>query len=80
MNFNNQLTGGTTGTFANSSAGSTDYWAAFNTNGALQWRKQFGTGATELAQGVAVEGRNRYLAGSTTGNLEGTNAGAMMPS
>ena len=44
--------------------------------GALRWTQQFGTAATDIAYGVATDANgNVYVAGATTGDLEGSSAG-----
>lgn len=39
------------------------------------WIRQFGTSANDYAYGVAVNGSQLFVSGSTNGNLGGTNAG-----
>ncbi|NJL67805.1 MAG: hypothetical protein HC894_15600 [Microcoleus sp. SM1_3_4] len=59
------------------SQGSTDAWVAkYDSNGNRIWVKQIGTAAWDEAKSVASDSDgNIYIAGSTKGNLGGTNAG-----
>ena len=51
--------------------------AGCDSGGTVQWTRQIGTGACDWAGGVAVDGGgNSYIAGSTAGDLGGTNQGS----
>jgi len=54
-----------------------DAWIAkMSATGALRWRRQLGSSATDYANGVATDGDgNVYVAGSTYGSLGGSNQG-----
>lgn len=41
----------------------------------MEWTRQFGSSASDLASSVSVEGGDVHVAGYTEGDLEGTNAG-----
>lgn len=71
-------TGFTTGNLASPNAGLYDVWLTkHDTNGQLEWIRQFGTEDYEWAWGVDTDSQgNIYLGGYTLGNLEGTNAGS----
>ncbi|WP_293262105.1 MULTISPECIES: S8 family serine peptidase [unclassified Microcoleus] len=71
------IVGRTTNNLPGISQGSTDAWAAkYDSNGNLIWTKQIGSAAWDEAKSVASDsGGNIYIAGSTKGNLQGTNAG-----
>ncbi|MBP0019036.1 MAG: SBBP repeat-containing protein [Cyanobacteria bacterium SBLK] len=55
-----------------------DIWIAkYDRNGNLLWQEEWGTSQTDSAEGITVDdGGNVYLTGSTTGDLNGTNAGS----
>jgi len=71
------ITGETTGSLGGSNAGGSDAWVAkYDNNGHQQWIQQMGSAGDDKAYGVATDGSgNIYIAGGTTGNLSGTNAG-----
>ncbi|MFH1226477.1 MAG: SBBP repeat-containing protein, partial [Planctomycetota bacterium] len=48
----------------------------YDSAGAKQWTRLLGTTSNETASGVAVSGGNIYVAGSTEGDLNGTNVGS----
>ncbi len=71
------VAGGTGGNLAGPGAGGVDAWVGkYDANGALLWTRQLGTTSGEHASAVSADGLgNVYVAGSTTGNLGGPNAG-----
>ena len=71
-------TGFTTGNLASPNAGLYDVWLTkHNTNGQLEWIRQFGTEDYEWAWGVDTDSKGDiYLGGYTLGNLGGINAGS----
>ncbi len=76
---NAYVTGWTQGGLdGNISAGGEDmFLTKYDTAGAKQWTRQLGTGTTDRAYGVSVDGSgNVYVSGYTHGGLDGnTNAG-----
>ena len=72
------ITGGTTGSLAApNSGGSMDaYVAKYDSNGNQQWIRQIGTSDFEESYHIAADSQNNvYIAGTTTGDLGGKNAG-----
>lgn len=71
------ITGTTEGNLNAANAGGADaFIAKYDTNGNLSWTKQFGTTEQDNATGISADGLgNIYITGSTTGDLNGTNAG-----
>ncbi|MCC3409821.1 MAG: proprotein convertase P-domain-containing protein, partial [Microcoleus sp. PH2017_10_PVI_O_A] len=71
------IVGRTIGNAAGSGEVTTDAFVAkYDINGNLIWTKQIGTAAWDEAKSVASDSAgNIYIAGSTRGNLQGTNAG-----
>jgi hypothetical protein len=73
-------TGWTLGDLGGKNAGSYDVWLAkYDTNGNQLWTKQFGTSQDDetFLDGIHIDANdNIFLAGNTTGNLGGTNAGS----
>lgn len=71
------ITGDTTGSLGGSNAGGSDAWVAkYDNNGDRLWIQQLGTAGDDNSYGVATDGSdNIYIAGGTTGNLAGSNAG-----
>lgn len=68
------VTGTTLGTLpGQTSAGNVDsFLAKYDTNGTLQWLKQFGSAGLDESQAIAVDASGRiYLTGETTGSLFG---------
>jgi hypothetical protein len=74
---NAYITGYTTGSLNEQNAGSYDgFVAKYDAAGNAQWTHQFGTAGQDQAYGISSDGANGvYVAGSTTGNLGGPNAG-----
>jgi hypothetical protein len=72
---NSYITGSTSGgLYGNSLTGGGDYFLAkYNTNGALQWLKQWGvTSQYSYGTGVTIDASgNSYVTGYTTGGLSG---------
>jgi hypothetical protein len=71
------ITGYTGGDLGGQNAGDVDAWVAkYDTSGKQQWIQQFGSSVTDVSNGIATDSSgNIYLTGSTSGNLEGQNAG-----
>ena len=69
-----KTTGGLDG---NTSAGNSDlFLVKYNSSGTKQWTQQLGTSSGDSATGVAIDlSGNVYVAGGTSGGLDGTNAG-----
>jgi Beta-propeller repeat len=64
------------GAGALTSAGGVDvFLAKYNASGTQQWVRQFGSGADDRSYGVAANGTNIYLTGSTYGDLDGAGPG-----
>ncbi len=74
---NAYITGYTTGSLNEPNAGGYDgFVAKYDASGNAQWTHQFGTAGLDQAYGISSDGANGvYVAGSTTGNLGGPNAG-----
>ncbi len=74
------VTGGTKGGLdGNTSQGNTDlFLLKYNTSGAKQWTKQFGSSSRDSANAIAIDSSgNLYVAGITFGGLDlHTNSGA----
>lgn len=73
------VAGRTRGNLGGPTAGDIDgFVAKFDTNGAAQWIKQFGTSLRESASAIHADGLgNVFVGGSTTGNLWGGNSGGL---
>ena len=71
------IVGRTTNNLPGISQGTTDAWAAkYDSSGNQIWVRQIGTAAWDEAKSVASDSAgNIYIAGSTKGSLQGTNAG-----
>ncbi len=71
------LCGLTDGDLGGSNAGSSDaFLCKYDSTGFLQWTQQLGTADRELGYGVSADALgNIFISGSTSGDLEGTNAG-----
>ena len=68
--------GSTTGAFVGTNLGTQDaFLRAYDASGAHQFTKQFGTTGSDVAYGVTVAAGDVYLAGVTTGALDGTSTG-----
>lgn len=65
------------GALVGANAGGNDAFVrAYDRNGALRWTRQFGTSGDDRAQGIATDAYgNVFLAGTTSGDLDGSNAG-----
>jgi hypothetical protein len=72
------ISGFTGGSLGGANQGLNDAWVAkYRSNGALAWKKQLGTSADDVSQGVATDSNsNVYISGYTTGPLEGTSQGS----
>jgi Ca2+-binding RTX toxin-like protein len=72
--------GRTTGNLGGANAGKEDVWLAKNRpNGTQEWVRQFGTSAVDTFYfgGLEIDNLNNiFVAGTTTGNLGGANAGS----
>ncbi|ELS31399.1 MULTISPECIES: SBBP repeat-containing protein [Pseudanabaena] len=68
---------GSTAGLAGTNAGLNDAFVAkYDNSGNIQWVKQIGTSAEDISQDVVVDSAgNIYIAGRTTGSLEGTQRG-----
>ncbi|MEA5469800.1 SBBP repeat-containing protein [Spirulina sp. 06S082] len=75
---NSYIAGSTTGSLFSQNRGRSDGWLAkFNSNGDLMWGRQIGTVSFDSASQIALDGSgNIYIAGITTGLLEGTPSGS----
>ena len=71
------VTGYTYGSLDGPNAGESDaYLRKYDDAGNIQWTRQFGTAASDGSVGVSADGLgNVFLAGYTSGNLDGPNAG-----
>jgi hypothetical protein len=71
------ISGTTVGDLAGTDAGSGDaFLTKYDASGTLQWTQQFGTSENDFSTSVSADGLgNVFIAGRTTGSLEGTNAG-----
>jgi hypothetical protein len=71
------LAGFTSGSLVGTNAGDIDaFLGKYSADGALQWINQFGTVAADQGNAVAVDSTgNIYVAGTTSGALNGPNAG-----
>ena len=71
------VTGYTQGTLEGSNAGSDDaYLRKLAPDGSVEWTNQFGSNQQDRAEAVAISPDGHiYVAGSTTGDLDGANAG-----
>ncbi|NWF56851.1 MAG: SBBP repeat-containing protein [Syntrophaceae bacterium] len=60
------------GLLGNSAFGLADlFLAKFNSSGVTQFARQLGTSSNDIAYGLAIQGTNIYITGSTEGNLDG---------
>ena len=77
-NGNVYVAGYTFGALEGATAGSFDAFVrSYDSEGNLRWTRQFGTVASDSATGIATDaGGNVYVTGSTSGALEGANAGS----
>ncbi|MGL5194874.1 MAG: SBBP repeat-containing protein, partial [Chroococcales cyanobacterium] len=70
------LTGTTQGKIGDAQYGGDDiFLAKYNLNGALQWKKQFGSDGDDIVNDLILDITGLYLTGKTTGNLKGSNLG-----
>ena len=69
--------GYTSGALEGENAGGSDaFIRSFDSAGTLRWTRQFGTSGSDTATGVAIDAAgNVYATGTTTGALDGSNAG-----
>ena len=72
------VTGYTQGGLDGTNAGGSDLFVVkYNSSGTKQWTKQLGTSGIDSTNGVATDSSgNVYVAGVTSGGLDGTNAGS----
>lgn len=72
------VTGWTLGSLEGENAGLEDgYLAKYDTNGNQLWIKQFGSAGADQAYSISIDSNNLvYVAGMTTGDLGGLNAGS----
>ena len=72
------IAGMTYGNLSGANAGSLDaFLAKYNSDGAVLWKRQLGTGDNDDTFSVAVDGLgNAYMTGYTLGSLGGPNAGS----
>jgi len=70
-------TGYTEGDLEGSNAGGSDAFVrSYDSDGNLRWTRQFGTGSSDFALGIASDANGHiYTAGYTLGSLEGSSAG-----
>jgi hypothetical protein len=60
------------GLLGNSAFGLSDiFLVKFNSSGATQFARQLGTPGNDIAYGLAIQGTDIYITGSTEGNLDG---------
>jgi hypothetical protein len=60
------------GLLGNSAFGLSDiFLVKFNSSGATQFARQLGTPSNDIAYGLAIQGTDIYITGSTEGNLDG---------
>lgn len=73
------VSGTTGGGLSGSSAGGEDaFLRKYAADGTLQWTRQLGTPGNDGSRGVTADGLgNVFIAGYTTGSLQGTNAGGV---
>jgi len=70
------VAGSTSGSLQGTNAGKLDAFVRkYDTNGQELWTRQFGTPEDDIAYGVATDGNNLIVVGSTRGALQGSNAG-----
>jgi Ca2+-binding RTX toxin-like protein len=71
------ISGETEGSLAGRNAGSYDAWVAkYNSSGNQLWAQQLGSAGDDRSSGVAADGAgNVWIAGSTSGDLGGSNVG-----
>ncbi|MEB3826582.1 SBBP repeat-containing protein [Phormidium sp. CCY1219] len=70
------LTGTTEGQLGDAQFGADDiFLAKYNVDGALQWKQQFGSDSNDVVNDMILDITGIYLAGDTTGDLEGSNLG-----
>ena len=74
---NSYITGYTYGDLGGPSHGDWDaFIVTYDSGGTVQWSRQIGTGESDFAYGIAVDGSgNIYITGSTRGDLGGPNQG-----
>ncbi|KYC39582.1 hypothetical protein WA1_21740 [Scytonema hofmannii PCC 7110] len=72
------MTGYTDGSLGGTLAGSQDIWVTkYNSDGAIQWKRQLDTAGKEFSYSVADSVGNVYITGFTSGALEGSNKGGI---
>ena len=73
------ISGRTRGNLRGPNNGGMDAFVSkYDESGTLEWVRQLGTSESDAGWGVSADGLgNVYIAGSTTGSLDGTNAGGM---
>ena len=73
------VAGYTSGALEGANAGTFDAFVrAYDADGVFRWGRQFGTGGEDVATAVATDtSGNVYVVGSTSGALEGSNAGGL---
>ncbi|MFW6132913.1 MAG: SBBP repeat-containing protein [Planctomycetota bacterium] len=70
------ITGGTEGDLDGQVGGEDAFVIKYDTDGAEQWTRQFGSDNWDVAQSVAADSNgNAYVTGITSGDLAGTNSG-----
>ncbi|MCF7958348.1 MAG: SBBP repeat-containing protein [Phycisphaerae bacterium] len=74
---NAYITGSTSGSLDGDNVGASDaFLAKYDTSGNFLWIKQLGTSESDSSRSVAVDqAGNAYITGSTSGSLDGDNAG-----
>ncbi len=79
LNGNCYVAGKTEGELASTNLGGSDaFIIKINPSGNIIWKKQFGTNKNDdLQSAVADNNGDLFVAGSTLGNLDGTNAGSL---
>src|SRR5262249_27173838 len=70
------VTGSTAGDMSGSSAGQNDaFLRKYDANGAVQWTRQVGTAANDIAKAVSADAQGDvFIAGSSSGGLGGANS------
>jgi hypothetical protein len=73
------ITGQTYGSLDGTTAGGIDaFLTKYDQDGTIQWTKQLGTSAYDVANGVSVDSNNNvYITGYTGGSLDGSTAGGL---
>ena len=70
------VAGYTDGALEGSNAGFTDAFVRkYDASGEVEWTRQFGTSASDVALAISTDSSGVYVAGYTEGDLEGSNAG-----